>query len=405
MSRDGFFPESTTLSTKKDDHLSLPKCESCKLYQTCNSPKMPLYGYGEKKILVVGEAPGETEDLKNKPFVGKAGQRLRNALDSLGIDLKRDCWTTNALICRPPDNKIDKPDLRVAYCRPNLIKVITDNKPRVIILLGGVAVSSLIRWLWKDKTGPVTTWVGWQIPSQQLNAWVCPTYHPSYVERMKNKVLDWNFVEHLKKAVGLAQARPWKKVPDWPSRVEVITDDKEAAEKVYEIIKQKEPTAADYETNFLKTEYAGAKILSCALSVMGSEKAISFPFQGKVIKVLGEFWFSRVPKIASNIKYEDRATRWYYGKWVKNWYLDTMLMAHFLDCRNGVTGLKFQIFVRKGVGAYSDHIEPLFKNAVGRKVNDAEFRIDQRQLLQYGGEDALYEGMVGEDQLKEMKLR
>lgn len=404
--RDGFFPESTTLSTRKDDHLSLPKCESCGFYKTCKSPKMPLYGKGKKKILVVGEAPGATEDDKNKPFVGKTGQRLRDELDKLGIDLKEDCWVTNALICRPPDNDIGKnPEVKIGYCRPNLIQNVMLTKPRVIILLGHSAVASLIKWLWKDKVGPLERWLGWTIPSQQLNAWVCPTFHPSYVERADEQMVDFYFREHLKTAIEKADARPWKEVPNYEGMIDVIMDDEEAAERIYEVIKLNVPTSGDYEGNGLKPEYEGFKILSCAIHAMGQKRAFSFPFQGKAIDVLGEFWQSRVPKMASNMKMEDRVSKWYYGKWVRNWYLDIMLMAHFLDCRQGITGLKFQCFQRLGFGSYNDHIEPLLRSVAGRRLNDAEFRVSQRQLLLYGGIDALCTTLVAENQLQEIKQR
>ncbi len=401
--RDGFFPESTILSTKKDDHATLPKCGSCGLFKSCSSPKLPLYGRGKKKILIVGEMPSGTDDEKGRHFSGKTGERLRAELADLGVDLKDDCWTTTALICHADFRDVKPP--MVEYCRPNLLKVLNDCKPRVVILLGQMAVSSLIKWLWKDNVGPLDRWLGWTIPSQQINAWVCPTYSPSYVEREDDRMVDWWFRDHLKAAVGKARARPWKSVPDYASGVTVITDPDEAAESIWEIIKAKQPTAVDYEANALKTEYDGFKILSCSLSIVGSNKAISFPFHGKAIKSLGEFWKSKLPKIASNMKYEDRVTKWYYGFWPRGWHLDTMLMAHFLNCRPHITSIKFQIFVRRGVGAYNDHIEPLLRSAEGRRLNDAEFTIDTRQLLQYGGEDSLYEGMVAIDQLKELKQR
>jgi uracil-DNA glycosylase family 4 len=381
----------------------LPKCGACKLNKDCRSPYMPVYGNGKKKILLVGEVPSEADDEKGRPFAGDSGSRLREELDRLGVDLKEDCWSTNALICHSPHFK--KIARNVEFCRPNLLKVIHEKRPRVIILLGTMAIQSLIKWLWKESAGELGPWLGWVIPSQQINAWVCPTFHPSYVEREKNQMAGWWFRDHLKAAVKKASSRPWDVVPDYSSMVDIITDTDEAAERIHEITKLKERTAADYEGNGLKTEYDGFKILSCSLSVLGSNKAISFPFHGKAIKALGEFWQSKCPKIASNMKFEDRLTKWYYGFYPRNWYLDIMLMAHFLNCRPRITSLKFQIFVRRGVGAYDDKIESLLRSAEGRRLNDAEFTIEKRQLLQYGGEDSLYEGFVAEDQLEELKLR
>ena len=71
---EGFFPQSTWASDPPQS--SIPQCGVCKLYNNCESPKMPVAGQGEKQILIIGEAPGETEDQKGEAFVGKTGSFL-----------------------------------------------------------------------------------------------------------------------------------------------------------------------------------------------------------------------------------------------------------------------------------------------------------------------------------------
>src|SRR6185503_19587936 len=96
----------------------VPRCGACGLLKTCESPKMAPYGKGKRGVLIVGEAPGQSEDERGRPFVGKSGQFLRGTLEGLGFDMDRYAWTTNALICRPPNNQT--PDnKRISYCRPN----------------------------------------------------------------------------------------------------------------------------------------------------------------------------------------------------------------------------------------------------------------------------------------------
>ncbi len=124
---------------------------------------MVPYGEGKKGVLIVGEAPGANEDKQGRPFVGKAGQYLRETLKTFGVSLDRDCVTTNALICRPPDNKIDDPK-KIGYCRPNLIKTIGNVDPKVIITLGQPALRAVIKQFWKDDLGKMERWIGWQIP-------------------------------------------------------------------------------------------------------------------------------------------------------------------------------------------------------------------------------------------------
>src|ERR1700744_4717739 len=162
---------------------TLPKCGQCGLYKRCKSPKMRPTGRGVLKVLFVGEAPGEKEDEKGVQFVGKAGQLLRSVMDELKVELD-DCWKTNAVICRPPGNAMDA--LYIESCRANLFNTINELQPNVIIPMGHSAVSGLLPMEWTEEIGQVERWVGWTIPSTLFNAWVCPTYHPSFILRLND---------------------------------------------------------------------------------------------------------------------------------------------------------------------------------------------------------------------------
>ena len=399
----GFFAGSTLVqdSPQQAQHTIAPACGECGLYKTCKSPKMPVYGKGQKGVMLVGEAPGQEEDDRGIPFVGKAGLRLRASLEGLGINLKRDCWVTNACLCRPVKNKTPD-DSKVDCCRPNLLRAIHEYQPKVIILLGGSACRSLISYSWKDNPGPALRWAGFQIPSQRPNAWICPTYHPSYLGRQNSVLLDRMFDNHLEAAFALKSV-PWDTVPDWASQVEVLLDTEQAVRRIRDFIKAQKRTAVDYEANALKPEYEGFKILSCALSskTLGT---ISFLWNRKTAEAMEGFWFDpAIEKVASNLKYEDRLTRHFYGRRPRGWFWDTMLAAHHLDCRRGITSVKFQAYVLLGVGGYNDHIEPFLQSSRGKKINEAELEIESSQLLQYGGEDALYEDLVAEEQIKKME--
>ena len=129
--------------------LSKESCRSCGLYKTCRSPKMNYTGKGRKKILIVGEAPGrsEDEDWERKgykeptQFIGDAGALFRLKLQPYGLDLDEDFWKINASNCRPPGNR--KPTRKeLKFCRFMLDKAIRELKPESIWLLGGAAVES-----------------------------------------------------------------------------------------------------------------------------------------------------------------------------------------------------------------------------------------------------------------------
>ena len=87
-----FFQESSILElTQKKVESLVPKCGVCRLYKSCQSPKMKPYGKGRKGILILGEAPGKEEDKRGKPFVGPFGRFLKDHLEMVGIDMDRDC--------------------------------------------------------------------------------------------------------------------------------------------------------------------------------------------------------------------------------------------------------------------------------------------------------------------------
>ena len=161
-------------------------CFACGLYKDVQSPKMEPYGNFKKKVMIIGEAPGKEEDRNGKPWQGRVGRMLQRTLEELGIDLFDDCISLNAINCRPPDNRNPSPN-ELNCCREvKVIKAITDFNPEKIILLGTSALTSFLGHRWKKSLGGITKWRGWNIPDQQYKAWVCPTFHPSYVSRMSS---------------------------------------------------------------------------------------------------------------------------------------------------------------------------------------------------------------------------
>jgi len=333
-----------------------PRCGECGLYRKCRSPKMPVSGEGRRKVLVVAEAPGSIEDDEGVQLVGKAGQRFRDELDKIGVDLDEDCWKTNAVICRPPSNEIV--DTYIECCRPNLDRTIEELKPETIVLLGGSAVKSLITEDWSRDLGPVGRWVGWRIPSQRLNAWVCPTWHSSYImrEEKKNKVVSVIFLRHLKEAFDLVGS-PWEEVPDWKKEVEIYECPETASEIIQLEGNRSKQIAFDYETDRLKPDGKDARIVSCSICFDG-RRTIAYPWESPAREATGSLLRSEVRKIGSNIKFEERWTKAEFGYGVRSWDHDCMQAAHVLDNRQGITSAKFQAYVRLGFPSWDERIGP-----------------------------------------------
>ncbi len=384
----------------------VPLCGACKLYLGCKSPKMPLWGEGKRKVLIIGEGPGADEDSQNRPFVGKTGQRLRSELRLLGVDLDRDCWVSNSIICRPKDNATPT-DAQIEYCRPNLLRIIQEKKPETIILLGAPAVRSIIGYLWRDNSGGIERWQGWQIPCQKWNCWVCPTFHPSYVEREKAPVLDLMFSEHLKRAFA-HKSRPWKTVPDYLGKCRFVYDPKKATSFIRATIASGNPVAFDYETDRLKPDDPEARILCCSLS--DGKQSIAFLWKGEVIEVMKRLLKSDTPKIASNLKFE---TRWSLAKLEiepKNWLWDTMLAAHILDNRPHISSIKFQAFALLGQPPWDEQVKPYMEpkgddqKKYGDNAKNQLHKVDPKTLGIYCAMDSLMEWYVAKVQRKQMNV-
>lgn len=341
--------------------------------------------------MVVGEAPGKNEDEQGKPFVGKAGRYLRMVLDEFDIDLDEHCLTTNALICRPPNNKIGNKDgKKIDYCRPNVMATIREFQPHVIITLGRHALNSVIGGgLWRGKFGTMEKWIGWKIPYHDY--WICPTYHPSYLLRQQgnSQILERMFSGHLQAAFDLEGPPQGLTLASLQAQVRVILDHEEAAAAIVRLSANSDWLVPDYETNCLKPEYPEARIVSCALS--NGAETISYPWHGDAIKATGEALKSkRARKISSNLQMEERWTRHTFGHGVRRWGWDVVLAAHVLDNRRDICSLKFQSFVNLGIETYNRNVSPYLDSSKGQHYNRIQ-EIDLNTLLVYGGMDTLLE--------------
>ncbi len=383
-----------------------PNCGRCGLYRTCSSPRMPVTGEGRRGVLVVAEAPGEVEDRRGVQLMGPAGEKMRERLDRIGVNLDRDCWKTNALACRPPDNAKPTPR-QVESCRPAVMRAIADLRPRVVLLCGEAAVESVVGAVWRKSggIGAVGRWVGWQIPSGRWGAWVCPTWHPSYLLHDRSPVLELLFDKHLSAAFGV-ESEPWPfGQMKWENKVERVWEPGKAA-AVLDRMREKGGTVAfDYETNMLKPDSPYARIASCAVCWEG-KKTIAYPWVGEAIAATGRLLHDpNVGKICWGIKFEERWTRRAFGRGIENCMFCGMHAAHVLDNRPGITGLKFQSFVRLGVEPYDEDVEQYLKAEKdgGNEQNRID-RADVAKLLLYNGMDALLTWELSRMQMEEIGL-
>jgi len=148
-------------------------CRKCGL---CSTRTQVVFGTGPIKtpLMFVGEAPGEDEDRKGEPFVGRAGQLLTTTLKRFGVE-RSQVYIANILKCRPPGNRTPAPD-EMASCMPWLQRQIATIQPKVICGLGNIAVQTLL----VTKTG-ITKLRGRLTQAQGVPFF--PTFHPAYILR------------------------------------------------------------------------------------------------------------------------------------------------------------------------------------------------------------------------------
>ena len=157
--------------------------------------------------LIVGEAPGENEDLQGEPFVGQAGKLLDNMLRSLTVNGQRlgrqhNVFITNALKCRPPANRNPSAD-EMALCQPYLQRQIALLQPKIILAMGRFAMQALL-----GSSEPLGKLRGrlHTLPNGICAAPVVVTYHPAYLLRnLPDKAKAW---QDLLLAVATLEAAP-----------------------------------------------------------------------------------------------------------------------------------------------------------------------------------------------------
>jgi uracil-DNA glycosylase family 4 len=160
-------------------------------------------GNPDSKILVIGEAPGENEDLQGKAFVGRAGQLLDKIMDSIGLKTNEDMIIINTVKCRPPDNRAPTSS-EVATCRPYLNHQLALVKPKVILLLGATALKHILPDKKKVSMEAVVGnfFTDNQFPGVQFMV----LYHPAYLlYDPRKKEPMW---EHVKKLKSYLDSHP-----------------------------------------------------------------------------------------------------------------------------------------------------------------------------------------------------
>lgn len=175
---ESFLPAKHTLPALR---AAVPTCRGCTLYKEATQA---VFGEGaaDSKVMLIGEVPGDSEDLAGKPFVGPSGKLLDEALALAGIP-RKDVYVTNAVkhfkFTRRGKRRLhDKPNrYEIAACKPWLDSELEVIEPEIVVLLGATAAQALL-----GSSFRVTKSRG-QLLETHLAKWTFATVHPASVLR------------------------------------------------------------------------------------------------------------------------------------------------------------------------------------------------------------------------------
>lgn len=177
------------------------KCRECTKCGLCEDRTNLVFGEGKKDadIMLIGEGPGENEDLQGRPFVGRSGQLLDKFLASVDLSRDKNVYIANMVKCRPPKNRDPKPeeqDVCINWLREQF-KII---RPKIIICVGRISAQRLI-----DKDFRVTKEHG--VFYERNGVLMMGTYHPAAILRNPNNkelaFADWLAVRDKINELGI----------------------------------------------------------------------------------------------------------------------------------------------------------------------------------------------------------
>lgn len=374
---EGFFTTEQVKSLSRPDG-KVRSCLRCGRSSKCSSPKIPIYGEGKKKLMIVLPYPSEMADKKGQPC-GQHFRKLQSLLKENKIDIHTDCWVTYAVRCSGTNILGEA----IECCRRFLLQSITHYAPSAVLIFGMEGVISLIGSRWKKDLGGIEKWQGWQIPDQELKTFLCPTYSLHSLDGKNTEPYEICISKAIHKAVMCLN----REFPAFKEPEVVYLEDLQELNTISAPI-----TAFDYEATGKKPHGAGHKIV-CASIAVSPDKVYTFlmPKSPQERKPFTDYLKNEnICKMAHNMKYEDTWSRVRLRTEVKGWSWDSMLAAHIEDNRSGICSLKFQIYIKFGIVDYDSEINPYLRaeddkdsNAINKVEELLSTEEGTRKLLKY----------------------
>jgi len=352
----------------------------CTLYKTCTTVCMHAECTSDKsRLMIIGEAPGATEDAEGTPFVGRSGKLLREIVSESGVKHFGVVYT-NAVRCRPPDNKT--PTTRqIAYCKPYLLSDIDMYKPDVVMLLGNTPLKSML-----GESG-ITNWRGVKIEKDGIT--YVPTYHPAYV--LRNQSIIGDMLDDFDLVYNILDGKDTSgSASDGYEIVDVC--DVDTALTMLETIKAAPMCSWDTELTGLNP-FSGDVMIMMSFAVQNPEKiAWAVRMDDDILDICDTILASPdVKKVGHNVKFDMNAAYKCLGNVVEGVAGDSMLASYVLDPVPGRHGLK--VLAGRHLGMYDYDIgisEYTNEHPEANPSNGGDFGLVPADILvEYSALDAI----------------
>ena len=372
-------------------------CHACTLKKEWDYLRHPKMAYtppieeDDLRALMLGEAPGDNEDIQGKPFVGVTGQYLRDRIPS---KWKRSVYWQNVVRCQPPKNRTPTPQ-EMTCCSTYLEEDLEKIKPHAILGIGSIA----LEYFWPDFNKGIGKARGIPLPVAIPGgtAWFMPTFHPSYAVRADRKekngdvknVIEPVFRNDIMRFFSLLET-DFKTPPQiWtPPPKESFFYPKSLDEAWNLFCRLKDPYATDFETFKVKPYLRDAKPLTASFSDGEITFGIPICWPGDInpwgLEFLKRVASTRRPWICQSAGMEYLWLRYLTGELFPEFH-DTEVLARLLHDRKGLGALEHtsKIYLGVNVKALSP---PLDKNRMN------EYPLDQ--VLPYNCYDSLATKLV-----------
>ena len=294
-------------------------CKKCRLHEKAVHPMILGRGNPSASVLLLGEAPGKSEDEQGQVFIGKSGQLLQNKVNLVELD----CFVSNSVLCRPTDKaggNATPTTTQIECCKPTTIDLILTMKPRVVVALGAIAMQQLL-----DFNLNMEIARGKEFYHTVLDTTIIPTYHPAYLLRTN----DMRFMKEFTDDLALA-----KRVSNKPRSRRILSvpvsyKDRFDIEKYFNELKQSESFSVDLETTSLNPKKGRITDISFCNSA-GRGVHIEWKYltdRSDLLNLLKEVLEAPAEKAFHNADFDIRFLR-SVGFTVPGKIFDTMLAYH-----------------------------------------------------------------------------